>query len=222
VTAQDEERRKLERNIHDGAQQQLVALAVKLRLAQGLIDKDLGETAAMLTDLQAETTDTLENLRDLARGIYPPLLADKGLGAALEAQARKATVPTTLQTDGIDRYPQEIEAAVYFSCLEALQNVAKYAGASSASVRLGQRDGALVFEVADDGAGFDPNATGYGTGLQGIADRLAVLDGRIEVRSALGVGTAVIGTIPLASVGEMLQDTARSGIELRSRAEGAA
>jgi signal transduction histidine kinase len=207
VTAQDEERRKLERNIHDGAQQQLVALTVKLRLAQGMVGGDPEKATAMLADLQVETTDALENLRDLARGIYPPLLADKGLAAALEAQARKSPIPVEVAPDGVGRYPQEIEAAVYFSCLEALQNVAKYAGAERATLRLERSDGALVFEVTDDGAGFDPGVTGYGTGLQGMADRLAVLDGRVTVRSAPGAGTAVIGWIPLPPDAEMPQDT---------------
>src|SRR5207253_7209290 len=114
---------------------------------------------------------------DLARGIYPPLLADKGLAAALEAQARKAAVATTVDVDGIGRYPQEVEAAVYFCALEALQNVAKYAEASSASVRLTQRDGDLVFQIEDDGRGFDAAVAGRGSGLQGMADRLDAIGG---------------------------------------------
>ena len=134
-------------------------------------------------------------LRDLARGIYPPLLADKGLGAALESQARKSPVPVSVETDGVGRYPQEAEAAVYFSCLEALQNVAKYAEASSATVRLAQSNGSLVFEVADDGRGFDTTSTRFGTGLQGIADRLSALDGELAIRSEPGSGTKVRGRI---------------------------
>ncbi len=125
VAAQDEERRRLERNLHDGAQQQLVALAVKLGMAETLARKDPEGTAEMLSGLKSDTSEALDNLRDLARGIYPPLLADKGLGAALDSQARKAAVPTTVEVDSIGRYPQEVEAAVYFCCLEALQNVAK-------------------------------------------------------------------------------------------------
>jgi signal transduction histidine kinase len=197
VAAQNEERRRIERNIHDGAQQQLVALAVKLRLADSLVGKDEARAHAMLTDLQAETTQALEDLRDLARGIYPPLLADKGLGAALESQARKSPVPVAIETDGIGRYPQETEAAVYFSCLEALQNVAKYAEATGATVRLAQADGTLAFEVSDDGRGFDPAAVRHGTGLQGIADRLAALGGELTVRSAPGDGTTVAGRLPV-------------------------
>jgi signal transduction histidine kinase len=197
VAAQNEERRRIERNIHDGAQQQLVALAVKLKLADSLVGKDEERAHAMLADLQTDTGQALEDLRDLARGIYPPLLADKGLGAALESQARKSAVPVAVETDGIGRYPQEAEAAVYFSCLEALQNVAKYADASHATVRLAQANGILSFEVVDDGRGFDPAAASRGSGLQGIADRLAALGGKMEIRSASGDGTIVAGSLPV-------------------------
>ena len=185
VAAQDEERRKLERNLHDGAQQQLVALSVKARLAQQLARRP-EQVEAILGQIQADTGDALENLRDLARGIYPPLLADQGLVAALEAQARKAVLPTTVTGNGVGRFDQDIEAAVYFSCLEALQNVAKYAEASRIDHPLQRRRICSTFTVADDGRGFDPDSTGYGTGLQGIADRLAALDGRVEVTSANG------------------------------------
>jgi signal transduction histidine kinase len=196
VHAQDEERRKLERNIHDGAQQQLVALAVKLRLADSLVGRDDGGAHGLLRDLQTEVGDALSDLRDLARGIYPPLLADKGLAAALDAQARKAAVPTSVVADGVGRFSQDIEATVYFSCLEALQNVAKYARATAATVTLRSDDGHLEFTVSDDGRGFDPKATGYGTGLHGIADRVAAAGGTIEVRSTPGAGTSLIGRIP--------------------------
>jgi signal transduction histidine kinase len=197
VAAQDEERRKLERNLHDGAQQQLVALSVRLKLARTMVDRDPGKVADMLEAIQGSANDALEDLRDLARGIYPPLLADKGLVVALEAQARKSTIPTVVDAQELGRYSQEVEAAVYFSCLEALQNVAKYAQASTATVRLGQDDGVLRFEVDDDGDGFDPAATGYGTGLQGIADRLDAIGGEIAVRSSPGRGTTIAGRIPV-------------------------
>ena len=196
VSAQDERARTLERNIHDGAQQQLVALSVKLRLAAGLVERDPPKARAMLEELQDQTTETLEDLRDLARGIYPPLLADKGLPAALEAQARKSSVPVTVQPDGVGRYRQDVESAVYFCCLEALNNVAKYADASSVEIRLRQSDGELRFEIADDGVGFEPNATTHGTGLQGIADRLDALGGRLEIRTAPGKGTTLVGLVP--------------------------
>ncbi|HEY2803296.1 MAG TPA: ATP-binding protein, partial [Actinomycetota bacterium] len=136
---------------------------------------------------------------DLARGIYPPLLADKGLGAALEGQARKASIPVEISTDSSPRYPQDTEAAVYFCCLEALQNVQKYANATTAQVRLSQNDGRLTFEVEDDGAGFDPAKTGYGTGLQGMADRLDAIGGTLEVRSEPGEGTTIVGSVPVTT-----------------------
>ena len=196
VTAQDEERRRLERNLHDGAQQQLVALNVKLGLLQRLVDRDPSQAKTVASQLQADATGALEELRDLARGIYPPLLADRGLVAALESQARKSVVPVEIEAAGVGRYAREAEAAVYFSCLEALQNVAKYASASRATVRLSDGDGRLRFEVIDDGAGFDPAVSSYGTGLQGIADRLSALDGELEVRSTPGAGTTLIGTLP--------------------------
>ncbi len=196
VKAQDEERRRLERDIHDGAQQQLVALAVKANLAEAMIGKDEDRQRALLAQLKADATEALENLRDLARGIYPPLLADKGLTAALESQARKSPTPVAVESDGIGRYPQEIEAAVYFCCLEALQNVSKYAEASAASVRLTNGAETLVFEVTDDGRGFDPASTAYGTGLQGMADRLDALGGSFDLRSAPGRGTTIVGRVP--------------------------
>ena len=197
VAAQDQERRKLERNIHDGAQQDLVALTVKLRLAGLTAEKDPAKTKSMLDELQSEATGALENIRDLARGIYPPLLADQGLVAALDSQARKSPVPVTVEAAGISRYPQEQEAAVYFCALEALQNIAKYAGATQVAVRLSEDDGHLRFEVTDDGGGFDPKKTGYGTGLQGMADRLAALAGELKVTSSPGAGTTVAGSVPV-------------------------
>jgi signal transduction histidine kinase len=197
VAAQDEERRKLERNIHDGAQQQLVALAVKARLARTLTERDPGKAGEMLAQMESETQQALEDLRDLARGIFPPLLADQGLAAAVESQARKAAIPVEVVPDGVGRYPQSVEAAIYFSVLEALQNVAKYAGATRAQVCVSAEGEELAFEVTDDGAGFDPARTGDGTGLQGMADRLASLSGTLHVSSAVGSGTTVSGAIPL-------------------------
>ena len=196
VTAQDEERRKLERNIHDGAQQQLVALQVKQRLVEGLVERDPSKAKEMLAQLQAETGAALDDLRDLARGIYPPLLADKGLPAALEAQARRSAIPVSVDPDGVGRYAQEIESAVYFCTLEALNNVAKYAGATAVRVTLSHENGRLSFSVIDDGRGFDPASTGYGTGLRGMADRLEAIGGDLRVESARDRGTTVIGEVP--------------------------
>ena len=196
VSAQDERAKALERNIHDGAQQQLVALAVKQRLAASLVRQDPDKAAEILAELQTETADALDDLRDLARGIYPPLLADKGLAVALEAQARKALISTEVQADSIGRYPQEVEAAVYFCCLEALQNATKYAGASKMNLRLWERDGDLVFSAADDGRGFDKQAASLGAGLQNMSDRISALGGTLEVTSQPGAGVTIIGRIP--------------------------
>jgi signal transduction histidine kinase len=196
VSAQDEERRRIERNIHDGAQQQLVALNVKLGLAKALLRKDAEKTQAMIEQLQTETVDALENLRDLARGIYPPLLADKGLVAALEAQARKAPLPVQVQADGIERISQDAEAAVYFCVLEALQNVAKYANASRAVVRLRRQDGEVTFVVEDDGRGFDMETIKPGSGLTSMADRIEALGGSLTVHSTPGAGTTLTGRLP--------------------------
>ena len=197
VAAQDEERRRLERNLHDGAQQQLVALAIRLKLARTTASKDLVEADRMLEQLEGDVTDALENLRELARGVYPPLLADQGLTAAIDAQSRRSAVPVRVEADGIDRYPQEIETAVYFCTLEALQNAAKYADAGQVTVRLVQDDGELVLSVRDDGRGFDPAVTPLGAGLQNMSDRLAALGGTLIVRSRAGGGTTIEGRIPV-------------------------
>jgi signal transduction histidine kinase len=175
------------------------------RLAETTADSDKAAARAMLVQAQADATDALENLRDLARGIYPPLLAERGLVAALEAQADRSAIPVTVtvEADGLGRYPQDAEAAVYFCALEALQNVAKYASASRACVRLAGpagHDDALEFSVTDDGAGFDSASAGYGTGLQGMADRLAALGGDLQVRSEPGRGTTVTGRLPVRAL----------------------
>ena len=168
VAAQDEERRRIERNIHDGAQQQLVALTVKARLAQQFAGTDPAKAADLSGQLQADTSDALENLRDLARGIYPPLLQDKGLVAALEAQARRAAVATDIDGDGVGRFPQDVEAAVYFSCLEALQNVAKYASATRVDVSLSNgRRRAQVRDRPMTGSGSTPRPPGTAPGCKG-------------------------------------------------------
>ncbi len=196
VTAQDEARRRLERNIHDGAQQDLVALSIKLGLAEVTLDEDTAETRQILQQLRADATGALENIRDLARGIYPPLLADLGLVAALSAQAGKFSFPVTVEADGIGRSSQDAEAAVYFCCLEALQNTSKYANPTQACVTLQAQNGALRFTTADDGAGYDSRHTPMGSGLRNMADRLAALGGELDVRSAPGSGTTVTGRLP--------------------------
>ncbi len=200
VAAQDAERRRIERNIHDGAQQQLVALAIKLSLAESMIGVDTAGEREMLGELRVDASAASQELWDLAQGIYPPLLVAEGLAAALRAQAAKSPVRTELQADGLGRYPQEIEAAAYFCVLEALQNVAKYSGAMTARIRISADSGNLEFEVADDGVGFDTTACAYGSGLQGIADRLGAHRGLLEVDSAPGSGTVIRGRLPLGAL----------------------
>ena len=199
VAAQDGERRRLERNLHDGAQQQLVALAVRLRLARTTASKDLAEADRMLEQMEGDVSDALENLRELARGVYPPLLADRGLAAAIEAQARRSPVPVHVEADGIGRYPQELETALYFCTLEALQNAAKYAEANEVAVSLLEDHGELVLSIRDDGRGFDRAETPFGAGLQNMADRLAALGGTLSVRSRPGAGTTIEGRVPVRS-----------------------
>jgi signal transduction histidine kinase len=161
-----------------------------------LSDKDAAKSRALLSELQADADEALETLRSLARGIYPPLLADRGLKAALESQARKATLPVAVEADGLDRYQQEIEAAVYFCCLEALQNVQKYSEAQSAVLKLASSDGVLTFEVTDDGKGFDVASVRRGAGLTNMTDRIHALGGSIEMFSTPGRGTCVNGSLP--------------------------
>ena len=212
VAAQDDERRRLERNIHDGAQQQLVALAVKLRLVESIASRDPEKAAGMASEAKAEVQEALENLRDLARGIFPPLLVDQGLGAAIAAQGRKSPLPVRVSADGIGRYGQDVEAAVYFCVLEALQNAAKYSGASEVHVRLAAVDGALGFAVEDDGRGFDVATTPRGAGLQNISDRVAALGGTVEVRSEPGRGATIEGRVPAQpAVAEVQAASSRSG-----------
>jgi signal transduction histidine kinase len=170
--------------------------ASKVRL--GTTAEDLAQAKEIFGELQADTAGALANLRDLAQGIYPPLLADLGLAAALGAQASKSALPVTVEANRIDRYGQDTEAAVYFCCLEALQNIAKYAGASSARICLQAQDGTLRFTVSDDGAGYDARHTPLGSGLRNMADRLAALGGRLEVQSAPGQGTSIIGHLPVS------------------------
>jgi signal transduction histidine kinase len=199
VAAQDEERRRIERNLHDGVQQQLVALNVQLGLLARVAGTNPTKAAELATSLQGRAAEAMEDLRDLARGIYPPLLADKGLAAALEAQTRKAAVPTTVSADGIGRYHHDVESAVYFCCLEALNNVAKYANASGAAIGLAHDEDRLRFEIRDDGEGFDTASEARGTGLQGMADRLDAIGGALTVTSTPGAGTSVVGRVPAVS-----------------------
>jgi signal transduction histidine kinase len=203
VTAADEARRGLERNLHDGAQQQLVALRITLGLARQIVTTAPQEAAELLAETERQAEDAVQELRELAHGIYPPLLAELGLPAALEAHARKAAVPVLLQAAELGRYSQDIEAAVYFCVLEALQNIAKYAAASGARVLLGHDGQSLMFTVEDDGIGFDQATRPMGSGLQGMSDRLAALDGVLEITAAPGRGTRVTGRVPALAASEV-------------------
>ena len=195
VEAQDAERRKIERNLHDGAQQQLIALVIQLGLlAESADDPEFIRQA--VPDMKAQLSTALDDLRALARGIYPPLLAEQGLVTALRAQAARSSVPVVVEADQVGRYPQEAESTVYFCALEALANVAKHARASRATVRLAQTGGTLEVSISDDGAGLPAAGTSHGSGLQGMSDRLAAHGGTLTVRSRPGQGTTITGRLP--------------------------
>jgi signal transduction histidine kinase len=199
VSAGDAERRKLERNLHDGAQQHLVAMAVKLRMAEELVEDDPPEAVKVLDELRTGLKDAIAELRALAHGIFPPLLSSGGLSEALPTAASRAALITTVETAGIRRYTPEIESTVYFCCLEAMQNAGKHAGDDAEIEVTVSDDGAtLAFEVRDDGAGFEPGPLGAGGhGFVNMTDRLGAVGGRLAVTSSLGNGTTIRGEIPL-------------------------
>jgi len=199
VSATDAERRRLERDLHDGAQQHLVAMAVKLRLAEDLTEEDPAEAATVISELRKDLQDAIAELRALAHGIFPPLLSSGGLVEALPAAATRAALPTEVSFADVGRYPPELEAAVYFCCLEAMQNAGKHAGDSAAiTVDVRAADGTLVFEVSDDGAGFTVDGAAVaGHGFVNMGDRLGAIGGRLDVTSQPGAGTTIRGTVPL-------------------------
>jgi signal transduction histidine kinase len=201
VDAQDNERRALERDVHDGAQQHLVALAVNLRLAHTLATGSPDRAAELLADQEAAAGDAVETVLQLSRGIYPPLLVEGGLEVALRAVVGNSPVPVEISADSVGRYPPSLEAAAYFCCLEALQNAAKYSGASRIGVELrGGADGSLTFVVEDDGAGFDTTTIRPGSGLTNMRDRLDAVDGTLETTSSPASGTRIAGRIPAGVV----------------------
>jgi signal transduction histidine kinase len=198
MAAADEERRRIERDLHDGAQQRLVALRIRIELAAEAMAEGRGQPLEMLRQLGTEAEVALEEIRSLAQGIYPAPLANFGLAGALRAAALCGPVHTTVVSDGDGRYPREMETAAYFCCLEAMQNAAKHAReATGIRVELIERDGVLRLEVRDDGPGFDPKDTVAGNGLTNMRDRLATVGGELEIRSARGAGTRVVASIPL-------------------------
>jgi signal transduction histidine kinase len=200
VAAGDSERRKLERNLHDGAQQHLVALAVKLRLAHDAVEEDPADAMAMIDEIKSEVQAAIGELRALAHGIFPPLLVSGGLAEALPAAAGRSALAASVDLDGVGRYGNDIEAAVYFCVVEALQNAGKHAGESaSVTIRVIDEGARLRFVVADDGVGFDrATGAGDGHGFVNMADRLGAFGGSLEVSSALGTGTTITGSVPLA------------------------
>jgi len=197
VATGDAERRKIERNLHDGAQQHLVALAVNLRLTKEMLADDPEGAAEMLDALGDAVKDTIQELRDLAHGIYPPLLMDSGLPEALRAAANRSPLGVSVVADELGRHPSEVEAAVYFCCLEALQNAAKHAPEAEVTITVRELDGELRFEVSDDGPGFDAAAARHGHGFTNMSDRVGAIGGTVEWRSAPGTGTTIAGSIPL-------------------------
>jgi signal transduction histidine kinase len=198
VSAADDARRSLEHDLDSGSQQHLVAVKVKLGPLHKLAETaGAARTATMLSDLEAQAGDAIQAVRDFAAGIYPPLLGAEGLAVALVQETIRAAVPVEIEADGVGRYPRDVESAVYFSILEALQNSAKYAEASQAVVRLGQLNGVLSFEVRDNGRGFDPSTVERGAGLNGIGDRIDIIGGTWTITSQPGQGTVVSGSVPV-------------------------
>jgi signal transduction histidine kinase len=200
VASGDAERRRVERDLHDGAQQHLVALAINLRLARDIVAEDPDGAGEMLGQLADDVQLTIKELRELAHGIYPPLLADNGLGDALRAAASRSPLKVLVMVaDDVGRYPAEVEAAIYFSCLEALQNAAKHAQEATVELRLWTESGGLLFSVTDDGPGFDPAVARRGHGYVNMADRLGAIGGTVRWDSKPGHGAAVNGSVPLAA-----------------------
>jgi signal transduction histidine kinase len=197
VASGDAERRRVERNLHDGAQQHLVALAVNLRLATDILTDDPEAGREMLAQMAEDVQLTIRELRELAHGIYPPLLADSGLAEALRAAGSRSPLPVTVVADGISRYTPEIEAAIYFCCLEALQNAGKHAPQAEVEVRVWEDSGGLLFSVADNGPGFDAQKARAGHGFINMADRLGAIGGTVRWESRPGHGSTVSGSIPL-------------------------
>jgi signal transduction histidine kinase len=198
AAAGDAERLRIERNLHDGAQQRLMACRLELGLARELLEDDPAAAASRLEELHGQLDAALEELRDLAHGLYPAALITDGLYGALCVAARRAPIPVFVSGAENIRAPRSIESAAYFCCLEALQNAAKHGGANTqAWVELDARDGVLRFQVRDDGAGFDTEAIRPGHGLTNMRDRLEALAGRLSLTAELGRGTTVMGEIPL-------------------------
>jgi signal transduction histidine kinase len=201
ASSADGERRRIERNLHDGAQQRLVALRIQLELTEDLVEQDPELGVRKLHALGEEVGVALEEIRALAGGVYPSLLEERGLSEALRAATLKLVIATSFESDGVGRYSPAVESAVYFCCLEAMQNASKHAaGADAIAVSLGEDDG-LWFTVRDDGPGFDDEVSAPGAGLTNMRDRMAAVGGELSIRTALGAGTAVAGRVRLRDAG---------------------
>jgi signal transduction histidine kinase len=195
IAAADAERRRIERDLHDGAQQRMVSVALTLTLAEAKMKTDADAATKLIAQARQEAQIAVNELRELARGIHPAVLSDRGLRPALEALAARAPVPVEVSGVPEESLPREIEAAVYFVTAEALTNVAKYAQADSATVVLSLDDGRVCLEIRDDGVGGADTAAGGG--VAGLCDRVEALDGELTVDSPAGVGTTVTAQIPL-------------------------
>jgi signal transduction histidine kinase len=194
------ERRRIERDLHDGAQQRLVALRIELELAEDLVRKDPERGADRLKQLERDMDEALEELRSLAHGVCPPLLSDRGVAEALQAVARRSPVPVDFAAHQIGRYAPELEGAVYFCVVEALQNVLKHADARGMTIRLDGRRSELRFSVSDDGANAPGDLMAQGAGITNMRDRLAAVGGRLHIESVVGGGTTVRGEAPTAGL----------------------
>jgi signal transduction histidine kinase len=198
VAVQDLTRRQLERDLHDGAQQRLVALKIKLGIGASMAAKEgLGDVGEVLGPLRRQADEVIDSVREFARGIYPPLLEAEGLGSALTARTRSLAIPVTVQAAGVERYPRDVEATVYFCVLEAVRNAVKHASAKSILITLQGEEDQLGFEVRDDGIGFDPEADRDGSGLINLSDRIDAMDGSLQIDSSPGHGTSIRGTLPI-------------------------
>jgi signal transduction histidine kinase len=202
VAARAEERRRLERDLHDGAQQGLIVLRMKLGLARTLVPDTAPELRALLAEIEDEMGEALESIRGVVSGFSGQVLETRGLYAALAALARRASLPIELDCAGL-RYTVDVERCVYFSCAEAVQNVLKHAGATRASVRVWPAQGWVNFEVSDDGRGFDPTGPPRGQGLPNVRERLRALGGDVDLWSRPGLGTRLAGRVPLAATADV-------------------
>jgi signal transduction histidine kinase len=219
LAAADSERRRIARDLHDGAQQRLVALRIELELAAEEAEHDNPHEASTLRGFSTEIEQALEEFRSMTWEIYPAILSDRGIADAVRAVALRSATPTTVEVGTLAEYPLEIATAVYFCCVEALQNVAKHApGAISARVVIGERDSTLRFSVTDDGPGFRKGETRLGAGMINMRDRMAAVGGELRIRSAPGQGTSISGEIPLTpGMADPPVPHARAGHRARAR-----